>query len=198
MRMRSEKMKIIYLVIMIFFISASGIIWLDYIGLLDISDKFNLFRGKPELVTDAAGDEPSLIDREKLEKEQQALNSREEGLNKREALLKERENELATEQEKLAEQKKGLEIEQKKLADRKNEHAGYEKNIKVLADKIANMPPEESVKIMTGWDDPVIIDVLRQMDVDAAAAGSSSITSYLITLMPKEKASRVMYLMTQL
>ena len=196
--MKSEKMKIIYLVIMIFFIIISGAIWLDYIGLLDFADKMNFFRGKPELVIDAAGDEPSLIDREKLEKEQQALNSREEELNKREALLKEKENELTTGQEKLAEQKKGLEIEQKKLTDHKNEHAGYEKNIKVLADKIANMPPEESVKIMTGWDDPVIIDVLRQMDVDADAAGSSSITSYLITLMPKEKASRIMYLMTQL
>ena len=60
------------------------------------------------------------------------------------------------------------------------------------------MPPDESVKIMVNWEDPLIIDVLRQMDSDAEAAGRTSITSYLITLMPKEKASRIMYLMTQL
>jgi len=196
--MRSEKMKILYLVILIFFITVSGAIWLDYIGLLDIGSKMSFLKGKPELVTDAAGDEPSLIDWEKLTKEQQLLASREEELNQREARLKEKENELSIEQEKLVEQKKGLEIEQKKLTDQKKEHSGYEKNIKVLADKIASMPPEESVKIMTGWDDPIIIDVLRQMDVDADTAGGTSITSYLITLMPKEKASRIMYLMTQL
>ncbi|MCL2026101.1 MAG: hypothetical protein FWG92_04770 [Leptospirales bacterium] len=196
--MRSDKMKILYLVILIFFIAVSGVMWLDYIGLVDLSGKMGFLRGKPELVIDAAGDEPTLIDREKLAKEQQALVSREEELNKRETLLKEKENEFLAEQEKLAEQKRGLEIEQKKLADQKNEHAGYEKNIRVLANKIANMPPEESVQIMTGWDDPTIIDVLRQMDVDADTEGSTSITSYLITLMPREKASRIMYLMTQL
>jgi len=196
--MRSEKMKIIYLIIMIFFITASGIMWLDYIGLIDLAARMSSFKGKPELVINAAGDEPSLVEREKLKKAQQALSGREEELNKREAVLKEKENELITEQEKLAEQKKGLDLEQKKFAEKKNEHAGYEKNIKVLADKIANMPPEESVKIMTGWDDPIIIDVLRQMDVDANTAGSSSITSYLITLMPKERASRIMSLMTQM
>jgi flagellar protein FlbB len=60
------------------------------------------------------------------------------------------------------------------------------------------MPPDESVKIMINWEDPLIIDVLRQMDRDAEELGRQSITSYLITLMPKEKASRIMYLMTQL
>ncbi|HOQ13410.1 MAG TPA: flagellar protein FlbB, partial [Spirochaetota bacterium] len=70
--------------------------------------------------------------------------------------------------------------------------------VMVLANKMANMPPEESVKIMVNWDDPLIIDVLRQMDADSAAAGRMSITSYLLTLFPKEKASRIMYLMTQL
>ena len=64
--------------------------------------------------------------------------------------------------------------------------------------KEKKMPPNDSVKIMVNWEEPLIIDVLRQMDADAEAAGRVSITSYLITLMPKEKASRIMYLMTQL
>jgi len=69
----------------------------------------------------------------------------------------------------------------------------------VLANKIANMPPEQSVLIMVNWDEPLIIDVLRQMDADSEAAGKMSITAYLLTKFPnKEQASRIMYLMTQL
>ena len=48
------------------------------------------------------------------------------------------------------------------------------------------------------WEDPLIIDVLRQIDDDARREGRTSVTSYLISLMPKEKASHIMYLMTQL
>ena len=40
--------------------------------------------------------------------------------------------------------------------------------------------------------------LIRQMDADSASAGRMSITAYLMTLFPKEKASRIMYLMTQL
>ena len=80
----------------------------------------------------------------------------------------------------------------------KKKYSGYKKNVKQLATKIKNMPPEDSVKIIVNWEEPLIIDVLRQMDQDAEDAGQVSITSYLITLMPKKKASRIMYLMTQL
>jgi flagellar protein FlbB len=67
-----------------------------------------------------------------------------------------------------------------------------------LAQKIESMRPEEAVEIMIKWEEPLIIDVLRQIDANAEEAGRTSITSYLISLMPREKASRIMYLMTQL
>ena len=70
--------------------------------------------------------------------------------------------------------------------------------MKELSKKIFNMPPAEAVKIMANWEDNLVIDVLRQLDSDAAETGRQSISSYLLTLLPKEKASRIMYLMTQL
>jgi flagellar protein FlbB len=198
MRNISNKAKVLYLFLFIIFISAFGLFWLDYIGLIDMRSYIDQFRGEPEVVVEAMDDEPSLIEREEFEKEKDKLLERIEDLDKREALISEKEKELEAEREKMDEIKKGLDMEKKKFQQEKMKYAGYIKNVRKLADKIANMPPEESVKIMINWEDPLIIAVLRQMDEDAEEAGRASITPYLITLMPKEKASRIMYLMTEI
>ena len=61
MRNISNRAKIIYLLLLILFISAFGIFWMDYIGLFNISGYINRFKGEPPLVTEAADDEPSPI-----------------------------------------------------------------------------------------------------------------------------------------
>lgn len=198
MRNVSDKAKTIYLIILIIFISGFGILWMDYIGFLDINKYIEVFRGKPVSVLEQAGDEPSLIEREEFEKEKQKLEERIGELDRREAMITNAEKDIELEKEKIREITKGLELEKKKFKKNREQYDGYIKNVEVLADKIGNMPPEESVQIMVNWEDPLIIDVLRQMDANAAAAGTATITTYLITLMPKEKASRIMYLMTQL
>lgn len=194
----SDRSKIIYLLILILFLSGLGVFWLDYINLINLSKYTDVFKGEPELVVDAAGDEPSLVEKEEFEKEKEKILERIEELDKREALIAEHEKDLESEKDKLDQVRSGLELEKKKLEDERRKDSGYRKNVQVLANKMANMPPKKSVDIMVNWDDPLIIDVLRQMDADSAAAGKVSITSYLITLFPKEKASRIMYLMTQL
>lgn len=194
----SEKVKVLYLILLILFISATGIFWMDHIGLFDIKGYIASFVGEPPSVLNVEGDEPSLIEKEEFEKENQRLLERIEELDRREAVIAEKERELEARKERLAEMRKGLELEKKKFESGKNQYSGYKKNVRDLSDKIASMPPEESVKIMENWEDTLIIDVLRQMDADAEAAGTASITSYLITLLPKQKASRIMYLMTQL
>ncbi len=194
----SNQSKIIYLVVLIIFLAGVGVFWLDNIGLINLGSKMNLLKGEEALSLDAAGDEPSLIEKEEFGKEKEKLIERIEDLDKREALLAEKEKEISSERDKLEQIRKGLELEQKKLENDRKKDSGYRKNVIVLSNKVSNMPPEDAVKIMLNWDDPLIIDVLRQMDADAETAGRMSITSYLMTLFPKEKASRIMYLMTQL
>ncbi len=194
----SNQSKIIYLFVLIIFLAGVSVFWLDNIGLIDLGPKMNLLKGEEPLSLDAAGDEPSLIEKEEFGKEKEKLIERIEDLDKREALLAEKEKEISSERDKLEQIRKGLELEQKKLENDRKKDSGYRKNVIVLSNKVSNMPPEDAVKIMSNWDDPLIIDVLRQMDADAETAGRMSITSYLMTLFPKEKASRIMYLMTQL
>ncbi len=198
MKMVGDKAKILYLVIFIVFISGFGVFWLDYIGLFDINNYLQGFRKEPESVLNTAGDEPTLVEREEFEKEKLKLQERIEDLDKREASIVEKEKNISSEREKLQEIRTGLVLERRKLEMQKSQYSGYQKNVKKLADKINSMPPKDAVAIMTGWEDPLIIDVLRQMDSEAEKAGKASITSYLLTQMPKDKASRIMYLMTQL
>jgi flagellar protein FlbB len=197
----SNRAKIIYLILLILFIAGFGVIWMDYIGLLDLSSFTNRFRGEPELVTEAKDDEPSLMEREEFDKEKEKLSERIEDLDKRDALITEREKDLEAQKEKMEEIRKGLDLEKKKLTLEKGQYSGYRQNVKVLADKIVSMPPKSSVPIMLNWEDPLIIDVLRQIDADARDAGKASITPYLMKIMSDTKAdraSRIMYLMTQL
>ncbi|OHD63998.1 MAG: hypothetical protein A2176_15920 [Spirochaetes bacterium RBG_13_51_14] len=201
MRNISNRAKILYLVLLIIFISGFGLFWMDYIGLLDLYSYVNRFRGEPVLVTEARDDEPSLVEREEFEKEKQKLTERIEDLDKREALIAEKEKEMDSRKDKLEEMRKGLDLEKKKLEQEKSQYSGYRRNVKVLANKMVNMPPESSVEIMLNWEDPLIIDVLRQMDADAQTAGRVSITPYLMKIMSdkkSERASRIMYLMTQI
>jgi flagellar protein FlbB len=197
----SNKAKIIYLLILIVFISGFGLFWMDYIGLIDVYSYIQRLRGQPELVTEAKGDEPSLVEREEFEKEKQKLAERIEDLDKREALVAEKEKDQQAQREKLDEMRKGLDLEKKKFEQERTMYSGYKKNVQVLANKVVNMPPENAVTIMLNWEDPLIIDVLRQIDADAQEAGRVSITPYLLQIMSEkraDRASRIMYLMTQI
>jgi flagellar protein FlbB len=199
MRKVSDRAKLIYLAILAIFLVVAGLFWLDYIGLIDMARVTGgIFGREAPLVTGAADDEPSLVEREEFEKEKQKLMERIEDLDKREAQIVEAEKAVASEKEKIESMKKGIDLEKKKLENEKKKYAGYEKNVKDLASKIRSIRPEQAVEIMVKWEEPLIIDVLRQIDADAVAAGRTSISSYLISLMPREKASRIMYLMTQI
>jgi flagellar protein FlbB len=198
MRNISERSKIIYLLLLLVFIAGIFFFWLDYIGFVDVGRFFGLTKKEAPSVLDAKDDEPTLVEKEEFDKEKNRLSERVEDLDKREAKIVEAEKQIEAEKEKLEEMKKGLELEKKKHENEKNRYAGYMKNVLVLSKKIENIPPKEAVAIMVNWEDSLLIDVLRQIDANAEEAGKMSITSFLIQQMPREKASRIMYLMTQM
>jgi flagellar protein FlbB len=199
MKMTAEKAKIVYLLILIIFVTVVGFFWLDYIGLVDMGRLVRSYsKGDASSVVGAADDEPSLIEREEFEKEKDKLRERVEELDKREAKIEQAEKEQDKEKEKLQDIRKGLELEKERIDKEKKMYSGYKKNVADLANKIISIRPEEAVQIMLNWDDPLLIDVLRQIDANALEAGKISVTSYLLSLMPRDRSSRVMNLMTQL
>ncbi len=195
----SDKAKIIYLVIVLLFVIGFFTAWLDNIGLINLSRTAGeIYDRQPESVVDAEGDEPSLVAREEFEKSRLKLRERVEDLDKREAMILEMEKLIDSEREKISEVKKGLDLEKKKFEQEQKKYSGYMKNVRVLAKQVESIEPDKAVQIIVRWEDTLIIDVLRQIDVNAEESGAMSITSYLISLMPRDKAGRIMYLMTQI
>jgi flagellar protein FlbB len=198
MRGISDRAKVLYLIILLVFIIGVFMAWLDHVGIINISRMFGAYRAESESVLTAKDDEPSLVAREEFEQQRLKLQERIEDLDRREAKIVEAEKSLEAEREKMTEMGKGIELEKKKLDIEKNKYKGYQKNVKALASKVESIEPQKAVGIMVKWEDTLIIDVLRQIDTNAEEAGKMSISSYLISLMPENKASRIMYLMTQL
>jgi len=199
MRQLSNKSKTIFLLIVMVFSLLLGFFWLDYIGIINIGQSVNeIYNREPQLVVDALGDEPSLIEREEFEKRKEKFFERIEALDRREAELIEMESEMEKQKEKNEEISKGLADERNQLAIENKKYSGYRKNVIDLSIKLSSMRPEEAVEIMIKWEDSLIIDVLRQVDVNAQELGKTSVTSYFISLMPRERASQIMYLMTEL
>ncbi len=199
MKRVSEKAKIAYLAILLLFVVGVFVAWLDYIGLVNISKAARgVYDQEPPLSMEAAGDEPSLVAREEFEKSRNKLRERIEDLDRREAKIAESEKTIDAEREKLVEMRKGIDLEKKKLELEQKKYSGYMKNVKVLAKQVESIEPDKAVELIVRWEDTLIIDVLRQIDTNAEESGKMSITSYLISLMPRNKASRIMYLMTQI
>lgn len=189
--MKSTKLRVVYLLIVILFLVVAGFLWLDYIGLMDLNKYHEQYISEStEKSINAKDDEPSLLAKEELKKRQERLDEKAESLSLKEIKLKEIEKSLSKKEEQLNEKAKGLDLEAKKLEEKKKRYESYRENINDLARKIGNMPPEGAIKIMSKWDDLLVIDVLRRMDQLAAQEDRQSITSYLLFLMQQNNPER--------
>lgn len=199
--MKSTKFRIFYLMIVIIFLVLAGFLWLDYIGMIDLRKyKEDYFPSKPNLSIEAKDDEPSLLKWEELKKVQDKIEEEKEKLAILKIKIEEKEKKVENMEEKILEREKGLALQVAKFRDEKKKYESYKKNIADLAGKIGNMPPEGAVKIMSSWDDILVIDVLRRMDALAEERGQPSITSYLLFLIQQanpERAGNIMRKMAQ-
>ena len=106
---------------------------------------------------------------------------REEEIASREAIVDGRFLEVQQKEQEINEIKAGVMAERKKLAMMAQDIEDRNTKVADLANKVGNMPPEKAVEMMVNWRDFDIIDVLRQMDRNAAATGTPSITPFLLT-----------------
>ncbi|EPG76102.1 hypothetical protein LEP1GSC058_0683 [Leptospira fainei serovar Hurstbridge str. BUT 6] len=186
----TDKARAVYLVLLIFFLLLIGFFAFDYFQIIDASEFFPFLRKEPGLVN-ADSESPSELEKLEFRKEMERLaKDRDEILQKEEEIKKERER-LDAELEKIGELKRGLTTKEKELKSAEAEKNSREKLVKVLADKVANMPPDNAVQMLTNWPDKDIIDVFIQMDKDAEQDGRQTITTYLLTLFPAERRATI-------
>ncbi|TGK17374.1 flagellar protein FlbB [Leptospira fluminis] len=186
----TDKARAVYLVLLIFFLLLIGFFAFDYFQIIDAAEFFPFLRKEPGLVN-ADSESPSELEKLEFRKEMERLaKDRDEIFQKEEDIRKERER-LDAELEKISELKRGLTAKENELKSAESEKNSRNKLVKVLAEKVANMPPDNAVQMLTNWPDKDIIDVFIQMDQDAEQDGRQTITTYLLTLFPAERRATI-------
>lgn len=184
----TDKTRAFYLVLLIAFLIAVGFFVFDYFRIIDAEDYFPFLAKSPDQVEQ---DNESPTELEKLEiqrAQEKIIEDREELVIIKEQLDKTQE-ELSQERDRLEELKKGVLKKEEEIKEKKKLEEARSEKIKVLAEKVANMPPNSARDMLINWPDYDIIDVFEQMDKDAEEDGRQTITTYLLTLFPAERRS---------
>ncbi len=191
--------QIVLLLLLIVGLIIGGLIWFDYLGILDINDTFapvlSVLGIAPRQGTGDPGD-VMLLDRVRLEKQQQAVTLRE-------AQLDQRRQELESRQQEIQELLQSLESREEELEDRENSLnervSRYENRRAVLEENSRNltsMAPDRAVEILVSYDDQLLIDTLRVTEELAQETGEVSLVSFWLSQMPADRAAEIQRKMT--
>ncbi|MCW7493928.1 flagellar protein FlbB [Leptospira sp. 2 VSF19] len=177
-----------FLIVLIFFLIAIGFFVFDYFQVINAEDYLPFLKKQAGLVNQDLLS-PTELEKLEMEKAKERLIADREELEQMKRELEEKTSSLHADKERLEELKEGIQRKEKEMADKlKKDNARAEK-VKVLANKVANMPPESARDMLINWPDYDIIEVFEQMDKDAEEEGRQTITTYLLTLFPAERRS---------
>ncbi len=190
--------RIFILVLLILVLALGGLVWFDYLGLVDarrqLSPVFRLLglggmAGRGAALAAEDPEDPFLLEKERLAKEVEALAVRTEELDRRQAELTQREQEATQIQEQLEEKGKAVEDREKMLSDREEQIENRRVNLQQNSEYLLGMPPKNAVPILLAMDDMEVIDIFRMTEEKAKATGELSVVAYWLSLMPAERAA---------
>ncbi len=184
----TDKTRSFFLILLIFFLITIGFFIFDYFQVLNAEDYLPFLKRSPSAVNQDLLS-PTELEKLEMEKARERLISDKEELDRLKQELDSAKNSLATDKERLEELKEGIQRKEKEMADKAKRESARSEKVKVLANKVANMPPESARDMLLNWPDYDIIEVFEQMDKDAEDEGRPTITTYLLTLFPAERRS---------
>ncbi len=182
--------RILILILLIAVLILGGLIWFDYLGLIDARQSIApVFRvlglGREEV----AAEDSFLLDRERLNMQIEALSIRSQDLDNREQAIKAGEEELNQMIEQLKEREQAQDDREKVFNERLEAFENRRVNLKQNAVYLVGMPPEKAKDILLEMEDQDIIDIFRIAEEQAREAGELSLVSYWLSLMPPKRAA---------
>ena len=196
-RRRNNIGKTIILLFLIIILLLAGLVWFDYLSVIQVKSVFapiyRLFGLQTQTSTSATGTAPleADLDNDRFQKRLESLTLKEEELNQREIQLSQAE---------ALNQQTAQELENRRVAQEEREVAfnstvtqydGRQLNIVTNVQNLNNMPPQNAVDILVAMDDQDIIDILRMSYKIAAEAGSVYLASTWLMMMPADRAAQV-------
>jgi flagellar protein FlbB len=187
--------RVIVLLLLIAVMAAAGIVWFDYLNVIDaktvISPLTRFIGLEPRSQPKTGLDDDLNLDAERLAIRLESLNLQKLEVDTRQRDLDSRNGEIEQMAQELEERQKALDDRENSLTAQAADAENKDRNIEDNARFLNGMPPERAVGIMSAMDDQDVIDVLRKTDEMARAAGTNSIVSYWLSLMEPARAAEL-------
>ncbi len=184
--------RIFVLILLIIVLTLGGIVWFDYLGILEarsfLAPVYSLF-GLQRRTETAAADDPNLLEKERLAKQAESLSLREEDVTAKTAELDKREKELAQLAEDLKDREEAATAKEKAFNESVNAFENRRVNLVQNSTYLTSMSPKNAVAILVNMEDQDIIDIFRITDDQAKAAGEDSVVPYWLAQMPADRAA---------
>jgi flagellar protein FlbB len=187
--------RIVLLIAIILALVVGGLVWFDFIGLVDaksvLSPAYRLFGLRVRTESPVAADRSDLLEEERYAKRIEALQVRSEELDTREVELKKQDAAVAQRSQELDDRGKAIEDQEKSFNDKVKQYENRKANIDQNAEYLTSMDPDKAVKILAAMEDQAIIDVFRAVEEKAKAAGTTSLVSVWLARMPPERSAAI-------
>ncbi|MBQ0051500.1 MAG: flagellar protein FlbB [Treponema sp.] len=189
--------KSIFLLFLIIILALGGLLWFDYLGVINakkvFSPVYKLFGLTPQTSESASNRKPLTadLDDDRLAKRLEALEIRKQELDKREADISKVEGENEAIAKELEERKKSQDEREKTFNNQLKKYDDRDRNIETIVSYLNSMPPQTVVAELDNMDDQDVIDILRKADSMAAATKSSSMSSVWLMFMKADRAATI-------
>ena len=195
--------KTVVLIILIIILILAGLLWFDYLGVIQskkiFAPLYKMFGLTPQSsvsvqnVSDGANLD---LDEARLEKRLEELEIRTQELDLRESVIAEKEAVNNQMSEELEDRRISQEEREKTFNNIQKKYDDRDVNIGKNAQNLNGMAPANAVAILLAMDDQDMIDTLRKVDEIAEQEGKSSMVSYWMSLMPPERVAQIQRKMT--
>ena len=179
--------RIIVLIILILVLAGGGIVWFDYLNVIDaktVLAPLYRFIGREGRRGGAVGDDEFLnLDAERLAIRLEAEALRELDMDRREEEIQARMAELEQMAQQLEEDRKAVEEMEKSINDARLNAENIDRNVEGVAQRLTNMQPERAVAIIMAMADQNAVSVLRKTEEIAQRDGTGSLVPYWLQLM---------------
>lgn len=190
--------KTIVLLFLVVILILIGLMWFDYLGVVNAKKIFapvyKLFGLVPQTSVSITNNDPVLmsnLEDDRIEKRLEALEIRAQELDKREEELKKLEEQNLQISQELDDLRKSQEEREKTFNNTVKKYDDREVNIVQNAKNLTGMPPENAVAILNAMEDQDVIDTLRKVEEIAQEEGSMSMVAYWLSLMPADRVATI-------
>lgn len=187
--------RVIVLLVLIFLLAAGGILWFDYLGIVEsrrfFAPVYSLFGMTPPAGITTLPREDGDIDADRISKRLEAIDLRAQELDQREQDIARKEGEILQMSQELEDRLVSVEERERTFNEMLRQTDDRAANIRQIAEYMNGMPPQKAVNNLLAMDDQDIIDILRTVESIAAGAGRASSVAYWFSLMPPERAAEI-------